>query len=52
MLGVLLLLLPAENFDGFKVILDANAKNRSSLFVHQNIAVRENIVTGIKDYIF
>ena len=37
---------PANNLHGFKVIFDANAKDRPSLFVHEDIARGEAVIAG------
>ena len=42
----LLSLFPAKNLDGFEMILDANAQDRTRLFVHQHRAIGQAIIAG------
>ena len=46
MFGVTLSFFPAKNLHGFKVIFDANAKDRPSLFVHEHLARGEAVIAG------
>ena len=46
MFGVTLSFFPAKNLHGFKVIFDANAKDRPSLFVHEDLARGEAVIAG------